>query len=60
MQTAAWGGQGYNRVDPGAWEPDEMSLTTAHGVCELVLLMECNFLAVGLSQRWYVKVQSTA
>ena len=47
-------------MNPGAWEWGGKSLTTAHGVCELLLLMECYFLAMGLSQRWYVKVQSAA
>lgn len=46
-------------MDPGAWERHGVSLTTARGVCEL-LPVECYFLAPGLSQRWYVKVQSIA
>lgn len=47
-------------MDPAAWEWDSMSLTIARGVCELLLLMECYFCAMGLSQCWYVEVQSTA
>lgn len=46
-------------MDPGAWERHGVSLTTARGVCEL-LPVECYFLAPGLSQRWYVKVQPIA
>lgn len=46
-------------MDPGAWEQHGVSLTTAPEVCEL-LPVDCYFLAPGLSQRWYVKVQSIA
>lgn len=58
MQTDAWGEEKCNRVDPGAWERGGVSPTTTHGVCELLLLVECYFFAMGLSQRWYVKAQS--
>jgi len=37
-----------------------MSLAAAHELCELLPLMERYFLAVGLSQGWYVKGQSPA